>query len=229
MFVRQSEKKVSKMLVIAKKFKEILNPEHQNTVSWYPKEYLLTRAKTVLKFVKPEGRSPRINVKLWGERFALRNSRWSCCVAKVCSPSAQGCAQGLLGLKQLFYLTILYGTGMQTGHEPQQLCDAYCSTQINRLFFFKQMSLKSWTRKVFSPILHKWSKIKAMTFTNRPQQQKEKKNLFSTYLKYLNCWLKQWQWYTSRYVVFPIKFFKITTVSRMSAVSTRSWAILNNF
>lgn len=32
MFVRQPKKKVSKMLVIAKKLKEILNPEHQNMV-----------------------------------------------------------------------------------------------------------------------------------------------------------------------------------------------------
>lgn len=55
MFVK---KKVRQMLVIAKKFKEFLNPEHQNT------EYLLTRVKIVLKFVKPEGRSPRITIKL---------------------------------------------------------------------------------------------------------------------------------------------------------------------
>lgn len=62
-FVKQSEKKMSQMLVIAKKFKEILKPEHRNTVWKCPKEYLLATVKTVRKCVKPKGRSPRTNIK----------------------------------------------------------------------------------------------------------------------------------------------------------------------
>lgn len=94
----------------------------------------------MLKFVRPEGRSARINVKLRGEGFghagqaAVQEQQMELLCSQSVQQDVPGCAQGLLRLKQLLYLTILHGTGMQTGNKPQQLCDAYCSTQINQVF-----------------------------------------------------------------------------------------------
>lgn len=168
---------MSQMLVIAKKFKEILKPEHRNTVWRCPKEYLLATVKTVRKCVKPEGRSPRTNIKSWSERFGhtgkaavqeqqvelLRSQSVQQECAGLCTGAA-GCHSNNCFISPFFTEKVckqVINPSNRVKHTVQLKSTRYfCS-------FFPFMSLKSWTRKGFSSYLCKRSKIKAMTFTTR--------------------------------------------------------------
>lgn len=64
MFVKQSEEKVSQMLVIAKKFKEILNPEHQNTVWRVSQGVSSHKSKNCVKMCQARGKKPKNHYKI---------------------------------------------------------------------------------------------------------------------------------------------------------------------
>lgn len=98
------------------------------------------KSKNCVKICRARGKKRKNQCYLRGEGFghagqaAVEKQQMELLCSQSVQQDVPGCAQGLLRLKRLLYLTILHGTGMQTGNKPQQLCDAYCSTQINQVF-----------------------------------------------------------------------------------------------